>query len=140
MVVFLVIIPSSNHFLVVKFGLDCLLMGTSLKAISTWVVWHQCQTMFVIYKNKRKEGFVSFSKQMFTVYCSYGCRYKLKNIEETEAAKKLLQEKRIVGKSKSEYSIPSSYSADYFQRGRDYAEKLRRGCFHFPFSFSYSLS
>lgn len=57
------------------------------------------------------------------------CRYKLKNIEETEAAKKLLQEKRLMGRTKSEFSIPSSYSADYFQRGRDYAEKLRRGCF-----------
>ncbi|GFZ04447.1 hypothetical protein Acr_17g0000190 [Actinidia rufa] len=52
--------------------------------------------------------------------------YKLKNIEETEAAKKLLQEKRLTGRSKTESSIPSSYSADYFQRGRDYAEKLRR--------------
>ncbi|KAJ7977770.1 Hepatocellular carcinoma-associated antigen 59 [Quillaja saponaria] len=52
--------------------------------------------------------------------------YKLKNIEETEAAKKLLQEKRLTGRTKSEFSIPSSYSADYFQRGRDYAEKLRR--------------
>ncbi|EEF42980.1 protein COP1 SUPPRESSOR 2 [Ricinus communis] len=52
--------------------------------------------------------------------------YKLKNIEETEAAKKLLQEKRLMGRAKSEFSIPSSYSADYFQRGRDYAEKLRR--------------
>jgi hypothetical protein len=52
----------------------------------------------------------------------------LKNIEETEAAKKLLQEKRLmVGRTKSDFSIPSSYSADYFQRGRDYAEKLRRG-------------
>ncbi|GLT74865.1 hypothetical protein SLA2020_466310 [Shorea laevis] len=52
--------------------------------------------------------------------------YKLRNIEETEAAKKLLQEKRLMGRTKSEVSIPSSYSADYFQRGRDYAEKLRR--------------
>ncbi|KAG4997349.1 hypothetical protein AAZX31_10G131600 [Glycine max] len=52
--------------------------------------------------------------------------YKLKNIEETEAAKKLLQEKRLMGRTKSDFSIPSSYSADYFQRGRDYAEKLRR--------------
>uniref|UniRef100_A0A6N2NCL8 Protein COP1 SUPPRESSOR 2 n=1 Tax=Salix viminalis TaxID=40686 RepID=A0A6N2NCL8_SALVM len=52
--------------------------------------------------------------------------YKLRNIEETEAAKKLLQEKRLMGRPKSESSIPSSYSADYFQRGRDYAEKLRR--------------
>lgn len=52
--------------------------------------------------------------------------YKLKNIEETEAAKKLLQEKRLSGHSKTESSIPASYSADYFQRGRDYAEKLRR--------------
>ncbi|VVA89712.1 unnamed protein product [Arabis nemorensis] len=52
--------------------------------------------------------------------------YKLKNIEETEAAKKLLQEKRLMGRPKSEFSIPSSYSADYFQRGKDYAEKLRR--------------
>ncbi|KAF3633896.1 putative myricetin O-methyltransferase-like [Capsicum annuum] len=53
--------------------------------------------------------------------------YKLKNIEETEAAKKLLQEKRLMGRAKTESSIPSSYSADYFQRGKDYAEKLRRG-------------
>ncbi|XP_054815994.1 protein COP1 SUPPRESSOR 2 isoform X1 [Prosopis cineraria] len=52
--------------------------------------------------------------------------YKLRNIEETEAAKKLIQEKRLMGRAKSEFSIPSSYSADYFQRGRDYAEKLRR--------------
>ncbi|KHN00254.1 Hypothetical protein glysoja_022858 [Glycine soja] len=52
--------------------------------------------------------------------------YKLKNIEETEAAKKLLQEKKLMGRTKSDFSIPSSYSADYFQRGRDYAEKLRR--------------
>lgn len=51
--------------------------------------------------------------------------YKLRNIEETEAAKKLLQEKRFTGKAKSELNIPSSFSADYFQRGRDYAEKLR---------------
>ncbi|KAJ6879752.1 hypothetical protein NC652_033151 [Populus alba x Populus x berolinensis] len=57
--------------------------------------------------------------------------YKLRNIEETEAAKKLLQEKRLMGRPKSEFSIPSSYSADYFQRGRDYAEKLRRGCWLF---------
>ncbi|KAK3194369.1 hypothetical protein Dsin_025679 [Dipteronia sinensis] len=54
-------------------------------------------------------------------------RYKLKNIKETEAAKKLLQEKRLMGRTKSEFSLPSSYSADYFQRGRDYAEKLMRG-------------
>ncbi|XP_050373542.1 protein COP1 SUPPRESSOR 2 [Argentina anserina] len=52
--------------------------------------------------------------------------YKLRNIEETEAAKKFLHEKRLVGQTKSEISMPSSYSADYFQRGRDYAEKLRR--------------
>jgi len=32
-----------------------------------------------------------------------------------------------MGRTKSDVSIPSSYSADYFQRGRDYAEKLRRG-------------
>ncbi|CAI9117293.1 OLC1v1018657C2 [Oldenlandia corymbosa var. corymbosa] len=52
--------------------------------------------------------------------------YKLRNIEETEAAKKLLQEKRLMGRPKTDSSIPSSYSADYFQRGTDYAEKLRR--------------
>ncbi|XP_062145479.1 protein COP1 SUPPRESSOR 2 [Alnus glutinosa] len=52
--------------------------------------------------------------------------YKLRNIEETEAAKKILQERRLMGRTKSEFTIPSSYSADYFQRGRDYAEKLRR--------------
>lgn len=63
------------------------------------------------------------------------CRYKLKNIEETEAAKKLLQEKRLMGRPKSDFSIPSSYSADYFQRGRDYAEKLRRGSIILILSF-----
>lgn len=67
------------------------------------------------------------------------CRYKLRNIEETEAAKKLLQENRLTGRIKTDSSIPSSYSADYFQRGRDYAEKLRRGCFtlasYSPFHF-----
>ncbi|CAA7405757.1 unnamed protein product [Spirodela intermedia] len=53
--------------------------------------------------------------------------YKLRNIEETEAAKKLLQERRLASKAKSDMNnIPSSYSADYFHRGRDYAEKLRR--------------
>ncbi|KAL0420200.1 UNVERIFIED_CONTAM: protein COP1 SUPPRESSOR 2 [Sesamum radiatum] len=52
--------------------------------------------------------------------------YKLKNIEETEAAKKLLQEKRLVGRAKAESSIPSSFSADFFQHGKDYAEKLRK--------------
>lgn len=52
--------------------------------------------------------------------------YKLKNIEETEAAKKILQEKRIVGRTRSDSSIPSSFSADFSQRGKDYAEKLSR--------------
>lgn len=52
--------------------------------------------------------------------------YKLKNIEETEAAKKQLQGKRpFVGRGRSQSSIPASYNADYFQRGREYAEKLR---------------
>lgn len=67
-------------------------------------------------------NFLMFLFHNFTVL-----RYKLKNIEETEAAKKLLQEKRLMGKARTESSIPSSYSADYFQRGKDYAEKLRRG-------------
>nr|XP_027072836.1 protein COP1 SUPPRESSOR 2-like [Coffea arabica]XP_027072837.1 protein COP1 SUPPRESSOR 2-like [Coffea arabica]XP_027072838.1 protein COP1 SUPPRESSOR 2-like [Coffea arabica] len=52
--------------------------------------------------------------------------YKLRNIEETEVAKKLLQEKRLMGRTKTDSSIPSSYSADYLQRGKDYAKKLRR--------------
>lgn len=52
--------------------------------------------------------------------------YKLRNIEETEAAKKLLQEKRLVGRTRTDSSIPSSFSADFFQRGKDYAEKLRK--------------
>ncbi|KAG0576089.1 hypothetical protein M758_5G054200 [Ceratodon purpureus] len=52
--------------------------------------------------------------------------YKLKNIEETEAAKKQLQDKRpFVGRGRTQSSIPASYSADFFQRGREYAEKLR---------------
>ncbi|EYU46891.1 hypothetical protein ABFS82_04G000400 [Erythranthe guttata] len=52
--------------------------------------------------------------------------YKLRNIEETEAAKKLLQEKRLVGRAIAESSIPSSFSADFSQRGKDHAEKLRK--------------
>ncbi|KAH9626121.1 hypothetical protein KSS87_010802 [Heliosperma pusillum] len=52
--------------------------------------------------------------------------YKLKNIEETEAAKKLLHEKRLTGRSKTESGSSYSHNADYFQRGKDYAEKLRR--------------
>ncbi|GMH24461.1 hypothetical protein Nepgr_026304 [Nepenthes gracilis] len=52
--------------------------------------------------------------------------YKLRNIEETEAAKKLLHERRLMSKTKTESSFPSSHSTDYFQRGKDYAEKLRR--------------
>ncbi|GAB2278164.1 Protein COP1 SUPPRESSOR 2 [Dionaea muscipula] len=52
--------------------------------------------------------------------------YKLRNIEETEAAKKLLHEKRLMGRTKTETTISSGHSADYFQRGKDYAEKLRR--------------
>nr|XP_043610618.1 protein COP1 SUPPRESSOR 2 [Erigeron canadensis] len=52
--------------------------------------------------------------------------FKLKNIEETEAAKKLLQEKRLTGRAKTDSAIPSSYSADYYQHGKDHAEKLRR--------------
>ncbi|WVZ57089.1 hypothetical protein U9M48_007525 [Paspalum notatum var. saurae] len=53
--------------------------------------------------------------------------YKLKNIEETEAAKKMLQEKRLAAKPKSDANIPSSYSADYFHRGKEYDEKRQRG-------------
>ncbi|KAL2247113.1 UNVERIFIED_CONTAM: Protein COP1 SUPPRESSOR 2, partial [Sesamum indicum] len=59
--------------------------------------------------------------------------YKLRNIEETEAAKKLLQEKRYVGRAKAESSIPSSFSSDFFQHGKDYAEKHRKGGFVFPY-------
>ncbi|KAK4406861.1 protein COP1 SUPPRESSOR 2 [Sesamum angolense] len=64
--------------------------------------------------------------------------YKLKNIEETEAAKRLLQEKRLVGLAKAESSIPSSFSADFFQHGKDYTEKLRKGGFVFPMNASMS--
>lgn len=52
--------------------------------------------------------------------------YKLKNIEETEAAKKLLHEKRFIGQTKKDSTNSWSHNADYFQRGKDYAEKLRR--------------
>uniref|UniRef100_A0A7N0TGK4 Uncharacterized protein n=1 Tax=Kalanchoe fedtschenkoi TaxID=63787 RepID=A0A7N0TGK4_KALFE len=52
--------------------------------------------------------------------------YKLKNIEETEAAKKLLQDKRLTSRTKPDSRLPSSFSADFFERGRDYAEKHRR--------------
>ena len=40
-----------------------------------------------------------------------------------------------MGRPKSELNLPSSYSADYFQRGKDYAEKLRRGCLSTFFFF-----
>ncbi|RVX01626.1 Protein COP1 suppressor 2 [Vitis vinifera] len=40
--------------------------------------------------------------------------YKLRNIEETEAAKKLLQDKRLMGRTKTEFNIPSSYSGRLF--------------------------
>lgn len=69
-------------------------------------------------------------KNLLTCYWLNICRFKLKNIEETEAAKKLLQEKRLMGRSKTNSTIPSSYSADYFQRGKDFAEKLKRGIFY----------
>ncbi|MFS7973917.1 putative telomere length and silencing protein [Helianthus anomalus] len=39
---------------------------------------------------------------------------------------KNIEEKRLMGRAKIESTIPSSYSAGYFQRGKDYAEKLRR--------------
>ncbi|KAJ0535265.1 putative telomere length and silencing protein [Helianthus annuus] len=37
-----------------------------------------------------------------------------------------------MGRAKTKSTIPSSYSADYFQRGKDYAEKLRRGMSYHP--------
>ncbi|KAH6554603.1 hypothetical protein KP509_1Z321700 [Ceratopteris richardii] len=50
-----------------------------------------------------------------------------KNIEETEAAKKQLQDRRpFVGRGRIQSNIPASYSADYSQRGREYAEKIRK--------------
>lgn len=52
--------------------------------------------------------------------------YKLKNIEETEAAKKVIHEKRFTGQTKKESTNSWNHNADYFQRGKDYAEKLRR--------------
>lgn len=64
---------------------------------------------------------------MSDLISSAGCRYKLKNIEETEAAKKLLHEKRFIGQTKKDSTNSWSHNADYFQRGKDYAEKLRRG-------------
>lgn len=70
--------------------------------------------------------------QLYTDSCYHlldCCRYKLRNIEETEAAKKMLQEKRLAGKTKSDANIPSSYNADFFHRGKDYTEKLRRGLY-----------
>lgn len=66
-------------------------------------------------------------------------RFKLKNIEETEAAKKLLQEKRLMGRAKTDSSIPSSFAADYSQHGKDYAEKLRRGIYHLRFLLFVSI-
>lgn len=70
-----------------------------------------------------------------TTHCNrIVCRYKLKNIEETEAAKKLLQEKRLTNRTKTDSRLPSSFSADYSERGKEYAEKLRRGIlFNVPF-------
>lgn len=52
--------------------------------------------------------------------------YKLRNIEETEAAKKLIQEKRLMSHTKTESRVPSSYTADYFQRWKDHADKLKK--------------
>lgn len=69
---------------------------------------------------------IAIAIDIFTIRLWFS-RYKLKNIEETEAAKKVLQEKRFMGRTKTDSSIPSSYTADYFHRGKDYAEKLRRG-------------
>jgi hypothetical protein len=66
---------------------------------------------------------------MLSLFMFHLCRYKLRNIEETEAAKKMLQEKRLANKQKTDSNIPSSYSADYFQRGREHDEKLRRGLY-----------
>ena len=71
--------------------------------------------------------------QFHVIIFFYFHRYKLRNIEETEAAKKVLQEKRLASKPKSDSNIPSSYSADYFHRGKEYDEKLRRGLLHAPF-------
>lgn len=45
----------------------------------------------------------------------------------------MLQEKRLASKPKSDANIPSSYSADYFHRGKEYDEKLRRGLLLAPF-------
>ncbi|XVF80366.1 hypothetical protein PTKIN_Ptkin15bG0064000 [Pterospermum kingtungense] len=45
--------------------------------------------------------------------------YKLRNIEETEAAKKLLQEKWLTGWAKSEVSIPSKHPELYKDKGSE---------------------
>lgn len=54
--------------------------------------------------------------------------FKLKNIEETEAAKKALQQRgHQIGRQRPPTStLPASFSADYHQRGRDFAQKLRK--------------
>ncbi|KAL2325685.1 hypothetical protein Fmac_024743 [Flemingia macrophylla] len=77
----------------------------------------------VFYSEKVKFGRKFYSVDYWYCEVQLPIEYKLKNIKETEAAKKLLQEKRLMGRTKSDFNIPASYSADYFQRGRDYAEK-----------------
>ncbi|CAI5471899.1 unnamed protein product, partial [Closterium sp. Yama58-4] len=54
--------------------------------------------------------------------------YKLSNIEATEEAKRMLQERRpFMNRPRPpSTTLPASYSADFFQRGREYAEKLKR--------------
>lgn len=44
-----------------------------------------------------------------------------------------------MGRTKADSSIPSSFSADFFQRGKDYAEKLRKGEFVF-FVFDFGIT
>ncbi|CAI5491914.1 unnamed protein product [Closterium sp. Naga37s-1] len=54
--------------------------------------------------------------------------YKLGNIEATEEAKRMMQERRpwMNRPRPPSTTLPASYSADFFQRGREYAEKLKR--------------
>eukprot|EP00897_Mesotaenium_endlicherianum_P002218 jgi/Mesen1/2023/ME000148S01131 len=80
-----------------------------------------------VQKRVQDEGTAAWTTGIAEVQLSID--FKLKNIEETEAAKKALQERRPqMGRQRAvaESNLPASFSADYFQRGRDYAEKLRR--------------
>ncbi|GAQ87028.1 hypothetical protein KFL_003260110 [Klebsormidium nitens] len=75
----------------------------------------------------RKRGDVDLGSSWTTgiVEVQLPVDYKLKNIEETEAAKKQLAEQSRGDKSRLGSSIPANYSTDYHQRGKEFANNRR---------------